>query len=60
MLQMVFPILKEYKINTVVISCAKDNIGSSKVIINNGGKLIEEIIDPDNGELMHIYHLKIN
>ena len=60
MLQMAFPILKEYKINTVVISCAKDNIGSLKVIINNGGKLIEEVIDPDNGELMQIYHLKIN
>lgn len=60
MLQMAFPILKEYNINTVVISCAKDNIGSSKVIINNGGKLIDEVIDPDNEELMQIYHLKIN
>ena len=59
MLQMAFPILKEYKINTVVISCAKDNIGSSKVIINNKGKLIEEVINPDNGELMQIYHIDI-
>ena len=60
MLKMAFPIIKEYKIDTVVISCAKDNIGSSKVIINNKGKLIEEVIDPDNGELMKIYHIEIN
>ena len=53
-------LLKEkYNVNFVVLGCNKNNIGSSKVIINNGGKLIEEVIDPDNGELMQIYHINI-
>lgn len=42
--------LKECKklgINKVLITCNKDNIGSKKSIINNGGILENEVIDED-------------
>ena len=59
MLSLALPIMKEYGIDPVVITCAKENVGSAKTIIKNGGKLMEEVIDPDNGELVQIYHIKL-
>lgn len=57
MLSLALPIMKEYGINPVVITCAKENVGSAKTIIKNGGKLMKEVIDPDNGELVQIYYI---
>ena len=55
MLSMALPIMKEYGINHVIISCAKDNIGSAKTIQNNGGIFIREA--DDDGEIVQIYHI---
>ena len=59
MLSLALPIMKEYGINPVVIACAKENVGSAKTIIKNGGKLMNEVIDPDNGELVQIYYIDL-
>ena len=45
---------KKLGINKVLITCNKDNIGSAKSIIKNGGILENEIIDSD-GELLQRY-----
>ena len=45
---------KKLGINRVLICCNKDNIGSKKSIINNGGVLENEVID-DDGAIMQRY-----
>lgn len=55
MLSMALPIMRDYGINPVIISCARDNIGSAKTIQNNGGRLIREA--DDDGEVVEIYHI---
>ena len=59
MLSLALPIMKAYGFDPVVITCAKENVGSAKTIIKNGGKLMEEVINPDNGELVQIYHIEL-
>ncbi len=59
MLTLALPIMKGYGISPAVLSCAKTNIGSAKTIIHNGGKLIEEVVEEDTGELMQVYHIYI-
>ena len=54
MLSMALPIMKEYGINPVVITCAKENVGSAKTIIKNGGKLMEEVLEPDTVSYTHL------
>ena len=49
---------KKLGIKKVLITCNKDNIGSAKSIINNGGILENEIIDSD-GELLQRYWINI-
>ena len=56
MLAMALPIMKDQGIDPVVISCARDNIGSAKTIQNNGGRFIEEA--RDDGEIVKIYHIE--
>ena len=41
---------QQMEINPVLITCDKDNIGSQKTIINNGGVLENEFID-ENGKI---------
>lgn len=55
MLSLALPILWEQGQNPIIISCAKDNVGSAKTIQKNGGKLIEEM--EDDGELVQVYHI---
>lgn len=55
MLSLALPIMRDYGINPVIISCARDNIGSAKTIQNNGGKFIREA--DDDGEIVQIYHI---
>ena len=53
--------LKECKklgINKVLITCNKDNIGSKKSIINNGGILENEVID-ENGKKVLRYWISL-
>ena len=57
MLSMALPIMKDYGINPVVITCDKENVGSAKTIMKNGGKLMEEVTEPDTGEVVQIYHI---
>lgn len=56
MLSLALPIMKNYGITPVVISCAKDNTGSAKTIQNNGGKYIRDAVN-DSGEIVQIYHI---
>ena len=42
-LKMALDILREMNVEDVLVTCDKDNIGSAKVIQNNGGKLDSEI-----------------
>lgn len=58
MLSLALPIMRDYGINPVVISCAKDNTGSAKTIRNNGGKYIRDAVD-DGGEIVQIYHITV-
>lgn len=58
MLAMALPLMKEYGQNPVIVSCAKDNLGSAKTIQKNGGRLIEEV--DDEGELTQIYHIDLD
>ena len=57
---MALPIMKDYGINPVVITCDKENIGSAKTIMKNGGKLMEEVTEPDTGEVVQIYHIDLD
>jgi len=55
MLELALPLMREYGQNPVIISCAKDNVGSAKTILKNGGTLIEEV--NDEGELTQVYQI---
>ncbi|MGF7058240.1 O-acetyl-ADP-ribose deacetylase [Brassicibacter mesophilus] len=43
MLSLALPIAKELGINKILITCDKNNLGSAKTIINNGGILENEV-----------------
>jgi predicted acetyltransferase len=57
MLHMVLPIMKERGINPLVITCDKENIGSAKVILNNGGVLMDEVMGEKSEKPVQIYHI---
>jgi len=59
MLALALPFVKEYGINPVVISCDKDNIGSAKTVLKNGGQLMEEVVETDTGKVVQIYHIEL-
>ena len=48
MLRILLPKCKEMKINRVLLACDKENIGSAKTIIANGGELENEVKDEVN------------
>ena len=50
--------MKEYGIDPISITCDKDNIGSAKTIMKNGGQLVEEVIDEDTGKMVQIYYMR--
>ena len=43
----------------IMITCKKDNIASSKVIENNGGKLYKELFIPEEDDIFKIYWLNV-
>ena len=49
---------KNLGINKVLITCNKDNIGSAKSIINNGGILENEVVDEDK-QVVQRYWIKL-
>lgn len=49
---------KKLGIEKVLMTCDKDNIGSQKSIINNGGILENEVVDED-GEIVQRYWIDI-
>ena len=55
MLSMALPIMRNYGINPIIITCAKDNIGSARTIFHNGGIFKGEALD--DGEILQIYHI---
>ena len=57
MLELALPVVKGYGHNPIIISCAKENVASAKVIINNRGILVEEVANEDSGEITQIYHI---
>ena len=59
MLNMALPIMKQHGIDPVVITCDKENIGSARVIINNGGVLVDEVDGDKSGKPIQIYHIKL-
>ena len=46
---------KKLGIDKVLITCNKDNIGSKKSIINNGGILENEVIDEDGEKVLRYW-----
>ena len=57
MLNMALPIFQERDVNPVVVTCDKENIGSAKVITNNGGVLVDEVIGEKSGKPVQVYHI---
>lgn len=57
MLSMALPIAKKLGINRVLITCDKNNVGSAKTIINNGGVLENEV--SGDGEITQRYWIEV-
>ena len=53
MIALALDICRNMKLDKVMISCSRDNIGSKKSIINNGGVYERTVID--DGEVTEIY-----
>ena len=49
----------ELNIKKVLITCNRDNIGSAKTIISNGGILENEIFDPDDNKMTQRYWITL-
>lgn len=58
MLSLGLNIAKNYGIDKVLLTCNKDNIGSAKTIMHNGGKLKNEIID--DGTIIQRYWIDLS
>ena len=50
---------EELGLTDVMVTCKKDNLGSMKVIENNGGKLHEELLVPEEDEIFRIYWINV-
>ncbi|MGI5838385.1 MAG: GNAT family N-acetyltransferase [bacterium] len=48
MVQMIYPLLKELRLDRVLIICAADNIASAKTIEGCGGEFEKEVMDENN------------
>ena len=57
MLSMALPIAKKLGINKALITCDKNNLGSAKTIIKNGGVLENEV--PGDGEITQRYWIEV-
>ena len=59
MLSLALAKCKELGLDEVLITCKKDNIGSAKTIINNGGILRAEIFSPEENCIFQQYTISI-
>lgn len=50
---------KEQGYNEIIIGCFKENIGSKKVILNNGGILIDERDSYQKGKMSQYYKIEL-
>ena len=50
---------RELGLSDVMVTCKKDNIGSMKIIENNGGKLYKEIFVPEEDDIFKIYWINV-
>ena len=57
MLSLALPIAKKLGINKALITCDKNNIGSAKTIMKNGGVLENEVME--DGEITQRYWINI-
>jgi len=57
MLSLALPIAKSLGIDKALITCDKDNIGSAKTIISNGGFLDNEVVE--DGKITQRYWVKL-
>ncbi|MBM7616233.1 GNAT family N-acetyltransferase [Alkaliphilus hydrothermalis] len=58
MLAMALPIAKEFGIDRALITCDKENVGSAKTIMKNGGILENEVLQED-GEMLQRYWIEL-
>ena len=58
MIRLAFIECKKFGMNKVLITCDRDNIGSAKSIINNGGILENEFVNSD-GEIEQRYWITL-
>lgn len=58
-LWMALSIIKNYGIDQAIITCDKENIGSSKTIQNNGGILEKEVVDEKTGNIVQVYYIQL-
>ena len=59
MLSLALAKCKELGLDEVLVTCKKDNIGSAKTIINNGGILRTEIFSPEENCIFQHYTISI-
>lgn len=50
---------KKLHLNKVLLGCYKENIGSAKTILNNGGSLENEILEEGTGKIIQRYWISI-
>jgi len=58
MLCLDLPKCRELDIDKILVSCDKNNIGSVKTIVKNGGVFDKEFID-DNGNIVNQYWITL-
>ena len=59
MLSLALAKCKELNLDEVLVTCKKDNIGSAKTIINNGGILVDEIFSAEENCFFQRYTIYI-
>ncbi len=57
MLNLALDVCKNLQISPVLVTCDKENLGSAKTIINNGGQLINEV--PEDYRITQRYHIHL-
>lgn len=60
MLKAVLPVCKKLGIDNVLICCLKDNEGSRKTIINNGGVYESTVHEPEKSRLIERYWIDLS
>lgn len=54
---MALPLAKKFGINRILITCGKNNLGSAKTIMKDGGILENEVAE--DGKVVHRYWIQL-